>query len=576
MKYFSKLAGLLLLGLTSQGVAAYNYITCTDGTPMFANDGNPTFNYANNLFDSEIAEFNIAFSRLTAFSNATITGVDVNDSSYSSGNGQNEIWYTSAVGTADCAYWFFDSPTCDVTEVDIRLGNQTWYSTAEDSNHAPYGSSGRSVLGTAVHEGAHCVGLAHENDEYNVMGDERTHVTRNGLTTYYGPGESGSDGLIDLHGERSGGSDIYRDVGITVLRYSGASGAYSTHDFGLLRNTGGVALPVVGSYSGQDRYQVEAGQAIRMEITLENVGEMDTEAPNVGYYLSDDSLISNLDTLIGNQGFTLGRNAAFEYTATVTIPANTAPGNYFLGAYIDYDSAIGEQTAANNVAYYPITVVAPDLITTNMSVGVADLVPNQSFFAYATATNQGSGPSNATSLRYYYSPNSVISTADTQIGTDAVAALAAGGQSPENQSVAAPAAIGTYWIGACVDSVANESNVTNQCTTSPAQVTVALAPTAITNAASEIITIQATLMGSVNPNGASTTVYIDWGTDASYGNTIAYGNVGSGTSIVNIKSVLQGLTCNQTYHYRVRAINNRGTTLGSDHQFTTLICGGCG
>ncbi|MDZ7785302.1 MAG: hypothetical protein U5K56_20905 [Halioglobus sp.] len=172
-------------------------------------------------------------------------------------NNQNEIYRDTSHGTAQC--WVeYNTTNCDVNEADIRFGDEPWV-TGSSSQHLPY-NSGRSIMGTAVHEGGHCVGMAHENTVYNMMGEDWSHVTRNGVTTYYGPGEDLSDGLIDLHGERSGGSDTYRDVGATVLRYEFADGAYSDHQFGVLRDaSSGTTLPVVGSFEGQDTFEVVRG-----------------------------------------------------------------------------------------------------------------------------------------------------------------------------------------------------------------------------------------------------------------------------------------------------------------------------
>ena len=49
-----------------------------------------------------------------------------------------------------------------------------------------------------------------------------------------------------------------------------------------------------------------------------------------------------------------------------------------------------------------------------------------SFTLSATVSNTGDGGSLATTLRYYRSTDSTISTGDTQVGTDAVGALASG------------------------------------------------------------------------------------------------------------------------------------------------------
>ena len=75
-------------------------------------------------------------------------------------------------------------------------------------------------------------------------------------------------------------------------------------------------------------------------------------------------------------------------------------------------------------------------------------------------------PQAAPRLRYYRSTNSIISTGDTLLGTDAVSALSPNGTSPENLPTTAPNTDGTYWVGACVDAVSGESPTNNQCSTS--------------------------------------------------------------------------------------------------------------
>jgi phosphodiesterase/alkaline phosphatase D-like protein len=99
-------------------------------------------------------------------------------------------------------------------------------------------------------------------------------------------------------------------------------------------------------------------------------------------------------------------------------------------------------------------------------------------------------------------------------------------------------------------------------------------PTATTNAASNVTSNSATLNGTVNPNGLATTVYFQWGTSTSYGNTTPSQSIGSGTSNVNVSANLSGLSPNTTYHYRVVAYNSAGTRYGSNVSFTTTSTGG--
>lgn len=574
MNYFSKLTCIALFGLASQGASAYNYFTDDDCGTLDFGGGHMTFDYGDNLTTAQKSDISTAFSRLTAFSDSSITMNDNGDSSYSTGNGENEVYYDSSHGTAQC--WAnYNTSTCSVNEADIRFGDEPWV-TGSDSQHWPYGSDGRSIMGTAVHEGGHCLGMAHENTLYNMMGEDWSHVTRQDLTTYYGPGEDLSDGLIDLHGERSGGSDTYRDVGATVLRYEFADGAYSDHQFGVLRDpSSGTTLPVVGSFEGQDTFEVVAGETVEMELTFENNGEQGTETPNIGFYLSTNSLISTSDTLLRTDtGYSLGRGAPYEVTENVTIPIDTVPGNYFLGAYIDHDNLIGETTAQNNIAYYPVSVLPPPPDLTVPFAGVDDstLRPGEAFSVLAIVKNVGDGPSDSTTLRYYRSTNDFISTSDTQIGTDFISALAAGDTQGANDPAVAPSSEGTWWIGACVDSVSREASTSNNCSTG-AEITVAIqAPVVSTDAVSQIGTEQVTLNATVNSNGGETTLYFDYGADNQFGSTLTYGSVGSGVSEISVNTVLDGLVCNSTYQVRARAVNSAGTTTGNVQEFTTLSC----
>lgn len=104
---------------------------------------------------------------------------------------------------------------------------------------------------------------------------------------------------------------------------------------------------------------------------------------------------------------------------------------------------------------------------------------------------------------------------------------------------------------------------------------IAGAPSATTNAASALSATGATLNGTVNDNGADTTVTFDYGLTAAYG-TNASPNSGAsvlaGSGATAAALALAGLTCNTTYHYRVKGVNSVGTTNGSDASFTTSAC----
>ena len=119
----------------------------------------------------------------------------------------------------------------------------------------------------------------------------------------------------------------------------------------------------------------------------------------------------------------------------------------------------------------PAATTAPDLEVGSPSVSDNSPETGGSFTLSATVQNDGDGAAAATTLRYYRSTDGTITTSDTLVGTDAVAGLAAGATSSESISLTAPSTAGTYYYGACVDAVADESDITDNCSTS-VQVTV--------------------------------------------------------------------------------------------------------
>ena len=157
----------------------------------------------------------------------------------------------------------------------------------------------------------------------------------------------------------------------------------------------------------------------------------------------------------------------------------TAPstaGTYYYGACVD--SVTGESNTTNNcssgVTVTVAVATAPDLVVGAPSVDDSSPTTGASFTLSATVRNQGSGSSAATTLRYYRSTDSSITSSDTAVGTDSVSGLSASGTSDESIDQTAPSTAGTYYYGACVDSVTGESNTTNNCS-SGVTVTVAVA-----------------------------------------------------------------------------------------------------
>ena len=180
----------------------------------------------------------------------------------------------------------------------------------------------------------------------------------------------------------------------------------------------------------------------------------------------------------------------------------------------------------------------PDLVVGSPSVSDSSPAAGASFTLSATVRNAGDGRSAATTLRYYRSSDATISASDTAVGTDAVGALAASGTSAESVRLTAPSSAGTYYYGACVDTVTGESDTANNCS-SGVRVTVSSDPAAApdlvvtfavsdrTPNAGDTVELRATVRNAGKGRSAATTLRyyrssdaiittsdFEWGTDA--------------------------------------------------------------
>ena len=271
-----------------------------------------------------------------------------------------------------------------------------------------------------------------------------------------------SDESINLTAPSSIGTYYY---GACVDAVTGESDT-SNNCFSAVTVTVGVASApdlVVESPSVSDSSPI-AGASFTLSATVRNQGDGSSAATTLRYYRSTDATISGTDTQVGTDAVSaLSASATSDESIDLTAPSS--PGTYYYGACVD--DVTGESDTSNNCSSAVTIAVgvppAPDLVVGSPSVSNSSPVTGASFTLSATGRNQGSGPSAATTLRYYRSTDATISGTDTQVGTDAVGSLAASGTSDESIGLTAPAIVGTYYYGACVDAVTGESDTSNNC-----------------------------------------------------------------------------------------------------------------
>ena len=226
------------------------------------------------------------------------------------------------------------------------------------------------------------------------------------------------------------------------------------------------------------------GQEFTLNVTVHNQGDEQAAATMLHYYRSNNSTITASDTEVGTDAIdALDAAATSAQSIALTAPTGGGSGVYY-GACVA--SVSGESNTDNNCSSaVRITVSGQetteeeeddgaeeessepgegDLIV-SASVNDNILTPGQAFILRAAVQNQGADEFPDLVLSYYRSPNSTISTQDTQVGTDDVGSLAASSIKNEPISLTAPSTPGTYYYGACVASVSDESDTPNNCST---------------------------------------------------------------------------------------------------------------
>ena len=245
---------------------------------------------------------------------------------------------------------------------------------------------------------------------------------------------------------------------------------------------------------------------------------------------------------------TLAASGTSAESISLTAPASA--GTYYFGACVDAVS--GESSTTNNCSgSVQVTVseppAGPDLdpyaIVVTTSPGGTG--PGGNVGPSVGVRNDGDESSAATTVRFYQSTDATITTADTEVGTNALGALSPGATASIGATVSAPSTPGTYYYGACVDAVAGESDTTNNCSSS-VQVDVTEPPPATTpdltvgspsvdDSSPETggsFTLSATVTNSGDAQAAVTTLRYYRSTDA----TISSSDTEVGTDAVGVLS----------------------------------------
>jgi hypothetical protein len=97
----------------------------------------------------------------------------------------------------------------------------------------------------------------------------------------------------------------------------------------------------------------------------------------------------------------------------------------------------------------------------------------------------------------------------------------------------------------------------------------AFPPATTTGGSSGVTYSSATLYGSVDAHGLTTSYSFQYGTTSAYGGQTPLAPAGNGTISVRLSATVSGLQPDTIYHYRIVAVNADGTRNGRDRTFKT-------
>ncbi len=206
------------------------------------------------------------------------------------------------------------------------------------------------------------------------------------------------------------------------------------------------------------------GQNITVTETTKNQGGAAADPSTTQFYLSTNSSIDASDTLLGSRNVpALAAGASSAGSTSVTIPEDTASGNWYIMAKADGEDAVIETSETNNT-YARLIKVGTDLRITSFSVP-ATAGAGQNISVTDTTKNQGGGPAEPSTTQFYLSTNSSVDASDILLGGRSVPALAAGASNSGTTSIMIPVGTnsGSWYIVAKADGedVVIETSETN-------------------------------------------------------------------------------------------------------------------
>lgn len=197
-----------------------------------------------------------------------------------------------------------------------------------------------------------------------------------------------------------------------------------------------------------------SGSPMTVTDTTRNQGGVEALNSVTAFYLSVNSTWDVNDIRLGGHqiaALAAGQEAAV--STPVTVPAGTAPGEYYVIAYADDERTVTEPVENNNTRAATTRVkIGPDLTIASVSVPLTGGA-GQLLSVSHSVRNIGAASSTSTEAAFYLSTNTSLDAGDLQLGRRQVPGLAGGITDALTVTVTIPQAVGTgsYYVFAVAD-----------------------------------------------------------------------------------------------------------------------------
>jgi subtilase family serine protease len=206
---------------------------------------------------------------------------------------------------------------------------------------------------------------------------------------------------------------------------------------------------------------VAKGANFSLSNSAKNQGGGSAGSFVIAFHLSTNTTYGDGDDVAFTATRTVSSLAAGATSATsttLTVPASTPAGTYYVCALADSNNTVAEGDETNNSACTgtTITVPPPDLIISAISTTATTVAQGANFILSNSAKNIGGSPAGSFVVAFHLSTNSTYGDGDdiAFTATRTVSSLAAAATSTASSSLAVSAATppGTYYVCALADS----------------------------------------------------------------------------------------------------------------------------